>query len=143
MIPALIAVGSVLTGILILLLFLRNRFRLAMEEVSRTHPEHDRLLTAPMANFFGVRSGGMKQVRGNGILILTRDRLYFRMLLPKRELTIPLDTIISVGKTRSFLGKTKGRDLLQVDFTGDSGEADSAAWLVGDLQEWLTGLGES
>ncbi len=92
------------------------------------------------ANFFGQESRGMKQIRGNGILILTDEELYFQMLFPKKELTILVNSIIGVESTRSFLGKTKVHPLLKVDFKNDKDEADSAAWLLKDVDKWKQGL---
>ncbi len=120
-----------------LVFMLRNLLKTAKAEVYAEYPEHIRILTSPMANLFGIQSRGMKQIRGNGILILTASQLYFRMLLPRRELMIPLSSITAVETPKSFLGKTKGRKLLKIDFRNDIGGTDSAAWLVPDLEKWV------
>lgn len=129
-------VVTVLTVGLIFVL-LKKRYGDAREEVALLHPEYSRLMTAPMANYFGRRSMGMGQVRGNGILLLTREAVHFRMLLPKREITIPISDITSISTPRGFLGKSRGTKLLQVDFHSPEAGEDSAAWLVGDLDEWV------
>ncbi len=128
--------GSLLlaAGLVFMLLKL---LQIARAEVYAEYPEHVRILTSPMANLFGVQSGGMKQIRGNGILLLTASQIYFRMLLPRRELLVPLRSVTSVETPKSFLGKTKGRKLLKVDFRNDTGGTDSAAWLVQDLEKWV------
>jgi len=108
-----------------------------MAEVYAEYPEHSRILTAPMANLFGIESGGMKQIRGNGILLLTSSQLYFRRLMPRRELLVPLSSITSVETPKKFLGKTKGVKLLKIDFRNDIGGVDSAAWQVPDLDKWV------
>ena len=87
-------------------------------------------------NFFGVRSRGMGQVRGNGVLSLTDGRLHFLMWLPRRELSIPVRAISATETPESFLGKSVFRALLEVDFENEAGEPDAAAWLVGDLPAW-------
>jgi hypothetical protein len=87
------------------------------------------------ANFFGLSSKGLAQVRGNGALVLTPDQLYFAMFVPRRELTIPLADIVSVSTPRSHLGKTVGMKLLRVDFRVPAGQ-DSVAWAVRDLDDW-------
>ena len=120
-----------------LVFMLRKLLKTARAEVYAEYPEHVRILTSPMANLFGVQSGGMKQIRGNGILLLTASQIYFRMLLPRRELLVPLRSVTSVETPKSFLGKTKGRKLLKVDFRNDTGGTDSAAWLVQDLEKWV------
>lgn len=94
------------------------------------------ILRDPAANFFGIRSKGMAQVRGNGVLTLTDRRLHFLLWTPKREISIDLPSIRGTDTPRSFLGKTKVAPLLQVNFTNERGEEDAAAWLVGDLGAW-------
>ena len=91
------------------------------------------------ANFFGRLSLGMGQIRGNGVLVLTPDELYFMMFVPRREVTIPLDRITSVSMPRSHLRKTVGMKLLRVDFASESGE-DAAAWAVRDPGQWVADL---
>ncbi len=120
-----------------LVFMLRKLLQTARAEVYAEYPAHVRILTSPMANLFGVQSGGMKQIRGNGILLLTASQIYFRMLLPRRELLVPLRSVTSVETPKSFLGKTKGRKLLKVDFRNDTGGTDSVAWLVSDLEKWV------
>ena len=123
-----------------LVFMLRNLLKTAKAEVYAEYPEHIRILTSPMANLFGIQSRGMKQIRGNGILLLTASQIYFRMLLPRRELLVPLSSITAVETPKSFLGKTKGRKLLKVDFRNDTGGTDSAAWLVPDPDKWVEAI---
>jgi len=98
------------------------------------------VLREPAANLFGLRSRGMGQVRGNGVLTLTDRRLHFLMWLPKREVSIELLSIRGVETPTSFLGKSKFTPLLQVDYTTERGEQDAAAWLVRDLEAWTAEL---
>ena len=121
----------------VLVFLIRKLLKTAMAEVYAEYPEHIRILTSPMANLFGIKSRGMKQIRGNGILLLTSSALYFRMLLPRRELLVPLSSITSVETPKSYLGKTKGMKLLKIDFRNDVGDLDSSAWLVPDLEKWV------
>ena len=88
------------------------------------------------ANCFGVESGGYGQIRGNGVLALTDEELYFLMWIPKREIRIPLEDVIEVSTPKTHLGKTKMQPLLKISFTNREGESDSVAWLVPDLEDW-------
>ena len=88
------------------------------------------------ANSFGQESLGLKQVRGNGILILTERELFFGMFIPRKDLLIPLNLINKIDIVKSHLGKTKGRKLLKVFFINNNGKQDSIAWLVKDLESW-------
>jgi hypothetical protein len=92
------------------------------------------------ANYFGLKSLGMFQMRGNGELVLTGDGIFFQMWMPRRQVTIPLSSILEVTTTLSHLGKSKLRPLLKVVFINADGRTDSAAWLVRDLEAWKQGL---
>lgn len=98
--------------------------------------QQDILRIDKFANFFGLRSRGRGQVRGNGVLALSGSSLCFRMFLPKRELQIPLADITGVETPLSFLSKGIGRPLLEVKFAAPDGCEDAAAWYVRDLPEW-------
>jgi len=91
-------------------------------------------LIVPGANFYGQESKGKVQMRGNGILVLTEDELYFEWLLPRREFRIPLSAIQAVETPSSFLGKTNFRPLLKVVFKNDSGQTDAMGWIVPDVE---------
>ena len=140
MLPALIAVASGLVLVAVVIALIRRRLKRVMDEVDRIYPAHQRILSAPMANYFGTGSKGMGQVRGNGVLLLTESSLYFRMLMPDRDFIIPVDSIFEVSTPRSFLGKSKMSPLLRVDFRKPDGGEDSAAWMVGELDRWVDEL---
>lgn len=92
------------------------------------------------ANFFGIQSVGMGQVRGNGVLVLTDTELFFEMWAPTKELSVPVSHIKSVESVKIFLGKTKGWPLVRVNFQNENGRDDAAAWLVGNPKEWIEAI---
>ena len=87
------------------------------------------------ANFFGKKSQGLKQIRGNGVLVLTEMELWFGLAMPERELVIPTANIKSVKLTRGHLGKTIFRPLLCIDISSRSGD-DTIAWYVKNPKKW-------
>jgi len=87
------------------------------------------------ANFFGQESLGYSQMRGNCSLVITEDEIFSEMWLPKKTITIPITSVVSIETPKSFLGKSRGRPLLKVVFTNKNGLNDSAAWQVSDLSE--------
>ena len=91
-------------------------------------------------NGLGLRSRGRGQVRGNGSLVLTAEELRFRQWVPRRETTIPLAAITSVGTERTWLGKWVGSRLLCVRWRTSDGGEDAMAWKVPDLDGWLAAL---
>lgn len=91
------------------------------------------------ANFFGLQSRGLGQMRGNGALVLSVDRLFFLQAVNRRELDIPLVKITSVSLVRGHLRKRVGRPLLRVEFLTEDGP-DGAAWYVGNPGAWKEAL---
>jgi hypothetical protein len=91
-------------------------------------------------NFFGRQSRGYAQVRGNGLLALTDRGIHFRMFLPRRYLFIPLEDVGSVSVAGSFLGKSRGRKILRVDFRTSGGGDDACGWLVPSPGWWVEAL---
>ena len=146
MFTTLITVVSVGAGLLALLTFpmfvftsLRKRLS---AEVERRFGGQMVLLQALNANFFGQQSKGVRQIRGNGALVLTEDELWFLLGIPSREISIPLRDITSVSLVKSHLGKTKFRPLLRVEYLSE-GIADSVAWAVNDPEKWKATIEET
>jgi hypothetical protein len=93
------------------------------------------------ANYFGLESKGLRQIRGNGVLILTQKKLYFEMWVkPKTIVEVPISSIQKIENVKSHLGKSKFQKLLKVSFINEKGNLDSVAWLVRDLEEWMHSL---
>jgi hypothetical protein len=134
-VPILILVILLMAGVR---WYLRRAHEKATREFYERHPAETPFRMAP-ANFFGLSSQGMSQIRGNGSLFLTERQLVFRLLVPCRWIEIPVGGITRVENPRSFLGKTKGKRLLAVYFRHE-GQDDSAAWLVADLNGWTQEL---
>jgi len=95
------------------------------------------------ASFFGQESRGATQMRGNGTLILTDTDLIFEMWVPNREFRIALRSIQSIENPTSFLGKSRFTPLLKVVYINDQGTADSMAWQVTDLSNWMRLINEA
>ncbi len=93
-----------------------------------------------MANCFGITSGGMAQIRGNGCLCLGSEQLVFVQWIPRRKLEIPRSRLRGVESVRSHLGKATVAPLVKVTFTNEAGAEDSAAWVVREHERWLTEL---
>jgi hypothetical protein len=116
--------------------------RLRSEAIAFLHgrTREEKVYHVEDCNFFGLLSAGYAQMRGNGVLALTDRGIHFRMLTPAKYVFVSLDSITGVSQPRSFLGKTKAKVLLRVDFTGGAGEDDAGAWLVRSLDWWTEAL---
>ncbi len=82
----------------------------------------------------------MAQVRGNGVLVLTKKELYFEMWMPKKILHISIRAIKEVTITKWHLKKSKGRPMLKVIFENGKKAEDAVAWLLRDVEHWKSGL---
>ena len=91
-------------------------------------------------NFFGQRSKGFRQIRGNGVLALTDQAVHFLMWLPRRKVVIRRDAVTQVEEARTFFYKTNLVPLLKLSFINEKGEEDACAWHVRDLQHWIREL---
>ena len=80
-------------------------FKKRINEIKEKFDAIETILERDNVNFFGQQSKGHRQVRGNGVLILTNEKIYFEMWKPKKVLEIPIKAIRDVNIVRSFLGK--------------------------------------
>jgi hypothetical protein len=69
------------------------------------------------------------------VLALTADELVFVQFVPDRQVRIRRRDVQSVITSRTFLGKSQGRELLVVTWT-----TDVAGWDVPDLAGWQSAL---
>ncbi|NPV60025.1 MAG: hypothetical protein HPY75_10215 [Actinobacteria bacterium] len=133
----------VLVDIVITMAFLTRWIKsLRVEAVERMKEmtEGETVYHVEDCNFFGRASKGYWQWRGNGLLALTDRGLRFRQLVPRTEISIPIGAISSVSDPSSFLGKSRMKKLLRVDFQGEGGEEDACAWLLPSLEWWKEAL---
>ncbi len=118
----------------------KKLFQKRISEILDKFKDTDIIISLNSANFFGQQSRKTTQVRGNGVLVLTREELYFEMWQPKKVLQILTSAIIKVEITKSFLHKSVLRKLLKVGFQNENGEEDTAAWWVSSLDKWIEEL---
>lgn len=93
-----------------------------------------------MANFFGLESKGGKQLRGNGALVVTADRVWFQRIGAGEPIVIPRRDVKAAEVVSSHAGKTVGRPLLKLTFDDEHGGTDAVAWYVPDAEAWAAAL---
>ena len=118
----------------------KKLFQKRISEIMDKFKDKNIILLTNDANFFGQQSHKSTQVRGNGVLILTAEELYFEMWRPKKILQIPISSVLKIEITKSFMHKSVFRKLLKVVFTNQEGEEDAAAWWVTSLEKWIEEL---
>ncbi len=131
---------SSLAAIVGVVWFLRGKFMARVQSTLARYPKESWLAASQRATFFGQRSKGGKQVKGNGLMILTRKELHFHLLLPDREWTLPIASIQKVENPRSFMGKSILRPLLKLTYFDEAGWTDEIAFAVPDVAAWTKSL---
>jgi len=142
---ALVIILVVVANLLVDLVFIAwwvRRLRAEAAERLReiTEEGKEKVYNVEDCNYLGRLSKGYRQWRGNGLLALTDRGLRFRQLIPRTEIFIPPDSITAISGPRSFLGKSKSRELLRVDFTDEAGAEDACAWLLSSPGWWFAAL---
>ncbi|MFC9472596.1 hypothetical protein ACFTS5_10405 [Nocardia sp. NPDC056952] len=137
------AVGSIVFAIIVIVVvalaaialitgfILRAIRRTAEAAIAANFAPGEIVRSDPVANYFGSASKGGRQVRGNGALVLTDTRLWFRRAGSEDALEVALASITAVDLVQSHAGKSIGRPLVRVNF-----DDDSAAWYVRDSTQW-------
>ena len=126
----------------VLLLLTRRALARKEELAARALAPEPVIYSTCKANFFGLKSKGMGQLRGNGVLALTGSQLAFFMLKPSRTFKVPLAAVRHIEDPRSWLGKTVAQRLLAVYFLDDDGTEDAVAFWVPDVEEWTARITE-
>ncbi len=142
-----IAVGvGVTTGVSLWAFFnvFLKRMRTAGEQRMRERFTDSQIVRKDLtANFFGLQSRGAGQIRGNGVLVLARNELWFSRFMAREDLSIPLKTIQGVRLVDSHLGKRiLNRQLVWVQFHTPAG-LDAVAWAVADPSGWKQAIESS
>jgi hypothetical protein len=58
------------------------------------------------------------------------------MWKPKKELLIPLESILKISNPKSHMHQSIFKPLLKATFKNYNGKTDSAAWFVRELDKW-------
>jgi hypothetical protein len=75
-------------------------------------------------------------LRGNGLLVLTRDELHFKLWAPRRDLIVPLRRIYKVDIAGSFAGRWGRLPLLHIAFDDEFGRQLETAWAMPGAKRW-------
>lgn len=133
---------TILVVLVISLLIIQKRVKaVGAKDIESYFPDPSTIWrTEPSANFFGLKSRGAFQIRGNGVLVLTAEELWFSRFALQLVISIPLKQIQDVCLVKSHLGKRVfGSQLLYVEFQTSEG-VDAVAWFVAQPQEWQSAI---
>ena len=136
--------GLILFAIGLLLIVKKQINRLREQALAKVQIKlgtEEILVLDPGANFFGQKSKGVGQIRGNCVLAFSPKKIVFEMLLPRRSFEIPISAVSKVMTEKSFLGKrVAGATLLVVHTVGGLSGEDAYAWAVKNPERLLLEL---
>ena len=136
-----VIIGLIVLGVIVISLVAKGTLHLIKapleNRIAPLYKPDEIIMKDLKANSFGLESAGVWQARGNGGLVLTGKELHFFMLIPGKEVRVPLDAITELTLTKRHLGKATIYNLLKVSFSVD-GKMDSIAWYLTDPQAWKT-----
>jgi hypothetical protein len=125
-------------------LWVRKRAREdAVREVRRQFDGVPILALASDAEFNGLNRSWDSRWRGCGVLILTRELLYFRSWQRNLDLTIAIERMEKVAVTASGDRRKKNLTCLQVSYRGMDDQVRVATWHINRPEEWVGKIGES
>lgn len=131
--------GAVLWGLVYgALLWIRKRAQTdALREVNQQFAGVPIVALASDAFFGGLDRRWDSRWRGCGVLILTRELLYFRSWQRNLDLTIPLDCMQKVEVSLNGEQKGKHQTYFQVSYQGRDDQVRIAIWRVNEPQQWV------
>lgn len=140
---AIIVVGGVVSLAVVFVVFMfvvlpRIVFSSLREGLTKRVAEHCRpeeiVLSDLTALSFGQESRGKAQLRGNGALVVTHERILFLQAVTNRDLVIPMESITATSFVHSHLGKATPYRLVKIAFDLGAGP-DSIACIVRNPDE--------
>ena len=117
----------------------------ANELVDKKFNSNEIILKDGMANNGGISSGGQCQCKGNGILLLTENVLFFIQYCcgaNEEGLEISLENVINIKTAKSWMGKRNMMDFLVIEYSDNHGNNDSIGIQVRDINSWINKLKE-
>ena len=136
---AYIVIISVSCGVVGLLLFinvfLRSTQKILEQHIHNNFNKNEILGATTRANVFGLKSLGSRQIRGNGAIILTSQKLFSIRAKPFQEHIIPIEKINEISLPTSFNGKSVFKKLLCIHYQ-TNGQEEAIAWAVLNPEKW-------
>ncbi len=116
--------------------FLWHRQKLVMERVEGKIKGQKIIMPTEHIMFRAVESSGYSQTSGMGYIALTEKVLYFELILLDLVITVPTDRLHGSEFVNRLKGVSPVRKMLRIMFTNESGEEDSIAINVKDMEKW-------
>ncbi|TFF87704.1 MAG: hypothetical protein EU548_09900 [Promethearchaeota archaeon] len=112
-------------------------FKRRTSKILKQYPDGEIIKKSIPATYLGGEKRKFNLFRGTGLLILTKDNLYFEYIIPRKKIQIPIKAINKVELTKWFSKRTKGKPVIKISFINRKGKSVSKGWIVKESQKWL------
>ena len=132
-----LVIAIVVLVVVPLVLVVRKRSRQIRTELA-TNLQDESVVRGPENGLYRGGNGIYPKVKGNGVIVLTRERLIFRMLVGK-GVDIPVGDLVGTHESKGFEGSiTGGKVHLVVETT-----AGEVGFFVDDNAAWAAAIGDA
>lgn len=116
--------------------FLWRRQNLVMARVESKISGQKIIMPTEHIMFRAVESSGYSQTSGMGYIALTEEYLVFELVLLDLVITVPTNKLCGAEFVRRLKGVSPIRKMLRIMFVNESGEDDSIAINVKNMEQW-------
>jgi len=127
-------IGLGFMAVVFLIAYIRN---MEARRIRKMFSDDEILLSAFNVQYYGVESEKGRPLRSTGVLVLTREGIYYRAKFLNRSLMIKGDTISSFSAASEFKGRDMYTKFIAVNFINSSGNRDRAGFRIPYPERWL------
>lgn len=120
-------------GIVFLIAYIRN---VEARRIRKLFKEDEILLSSFGVQYFGVETEPGSPLKSTGVLVLTKDGIFYRAKFLNRTQQIPGDKISSITAVDTFKGKNMYQKIVAVNFVNEKGERDRAGFRIPYPERW-------
>jgi len=126
-------IGVIFMGTIFLIAYIRN---LEARRIRKMFREDEILLSSFGVQYYGVESEPGNPLKSTGVLVLTKDGIFYRAKFLNRILQIPGDKISSITAVDTFKGKNMYQKIVSVNFVNENGDRDRAGFRIPYPERW-------
>ena len=125
--------GVLFMGAIFLIAYIRN---LEARRIRKKFSEDEILLSSFGVQYYGVESDPGKILKSTGVLVLTKNGIFYRAKFLNRTLQIPGDKISSITAVDTFKGKNMYQRIVAINFVNEKGARDRAGFRIPYPERW-------
>ena len=125
--------GLLFMGAVFLIAYIRN---VETRRIRKRFREDEILLSSFGVQYYGVESEQGSPLKSTGVLVLTKDGIFYRAKFANRIVQIPGDKISSITAVDTFKGKNMYQKIVSINFVNEKGVRDRAGFRIPYPERW-------